>query len=139
MADGGNFDRNLRYSIFGLSSADGTTPIGLWVDPSTHELLVQITGDTITATPEKASSSAVTRVATSTTSATLLASNSSRKKAVIVNDATTNLYVKFGTTATATSFAYLLQPNDTLEEYTYTGRIDGILASSTGSAEVNEM
>lgn len=93
----------------------------------------------VTATPEKASSATLANVSTSTSSATLLASNSARKKAVIVNDSTAILYVKFGTTASATSYSYLLQPNDTLEEVTYTGRIDGILASGTGTARTTEL
>lgn len=138
MANGGNFDRNLRYSVFGLSSGDGTTAIGLWADPSTHELLVKATG-TITTTPEKASTATLTNVSTSGVSATLLASNSARKQAVIVNDASTNLYVKFGATASATSYSYLLQPSDILIETVYTGVIDGILASGTGAARVTEM
>lgn len=93
----------------------------------------------VTATPEKAATATLANEATSTSSATLLASNSSRKKAVIVNDSAANLYVKYGTTASSTSYTYLLQPMDTLEETNYTGRIDGILASGTGNARTTEM
>jgi hypothetical protein len=89
--------------------------------------------------PEKASSDSISRVSTSTTSATILSSNSSRKKAVVVNEAAANLYVKYGTTASATSYSYLLEPNDILEETVFTGRIDAILASGTGNAQVSEM
>lgn len=114
----------------------GSDTSGLVVDLGANND-VTVTG-TVTATPEKASSATLANVSTSTTSATLLASNSARKKAIIVNDSTANLYVKYGTTASATSFSYLLQPYDTLEEYNYTGRIDGILASGTGTARTSE-
>jgi hypothetical protein len=87
----------------------------------------------------KASAATLTNVATSTASAQLLASNSARKKAVVVNEASSNLLVKLGTTASATSYTYLLQPSDTLEELNYTGRIDAILVSGTGTARVTEL
>lgn len=93
----------------------------------------------LTAVPEKASSATIARTATSTTSATVLASNSSRKKAVIINESSAILYVKYGTTASATSYSYMLEPNDTLEETNYTGRIDAILASGTGNAQTTEL
>jgi hypothetical protein len=62
---------------------------------------------------------------------------------VIYNDSLVVMYVKFGTTASATSFTYYLAAGATLELPSspglYTGRIDGILASSTGTARVTEL
>lgn len=101
--------------------------------------VTQPVSGTVTSTPEKASSVTIARVATSTTNATLLSSNSSRKKAVIVNDSNSILYVKYGTTATATSYTYKLQSDDTLEETNYTGRIDGILDTGTGNAQTTDI
>jgi hypothetical protein len=101
--------------------------------------VTQPVSGTVTSTPEKASSVTISRVATSTTSATLISSNSSRKKAVIVNDSTSILYVKYGTTASATSYTYKLQSDDTLEETNYTGRIDGILDTGTGNAQTTDI
>lgn len=86
------------------------------------------------------SSASLSNVSSSATSVTLLSSNSSRKGAVIVNDSTQVLYLKFGTTASATSYTYKLNAGDTLElpRPVYTGRIDGIWASANGNARITE-
>lgn len=83
--------------------------------------------------------STLSNVSGSASSVTLLSANADRVLAVIVNDSTADLYVKFGTTASATSYSYLLGPADTLEVERYTGRIDGIWTSATGAARVTEV
>lgn len=93
----------------------------------------------VTATEAKSGTATETRVATSTTSATLLAANAARLGAVIVNDGPKLLYVKFGTTASATSYTYKLAPDDRVEvPFNFTGRIDAVLASGTGNAQITE-
>ena len=100
-------------------------------------------GDVDVASLPTAATATLSNVATSNASATLLASNAARKGAVIYNDSLVVMYVKFGTTASATSFTYYLAAGATLELPSspglYTGRIDGILASSTGTARVTEL
>lgn len=85
----------------------------------------------------------LSNVASSATSVTVLASNTSRKGAVIVNDSTQILYLKFGATASATSYSYQLAAGETLEipgaNILYTGIIDGIWASANGNARVTEL
>jgi len=84
----------------------------------------------------------LTNVAASATSVTLLAANASRQRIVIVNDSTSNLYIKFGATASSTSFTYLLFQQDTYESPVsgeYLGIIDGIWDSAIGSARISEM
>jgi len=81
----------------------------------------------------------LSNVAASATSVTVLAANTARLKAVFYNDSTVNLYLKFGTTASATSFSYLLNAGMTLEETHYNGIITGIWASATGNARVTEV
>jgi hypothetical protein len=83
----------------------------------------------------------VTSVADAATSATLLAANAARLGATIFNDSTVDLYVKLGTTASATSFTVKLTPGAYYEvPYRYTGRIDGIWASdASGSARITEL
>lgn len=94
---------------------------------------------------QKAPTATLSNVSTSNSSATLLASNTARIGATITNEATTVLYVKFGTTASATSYTVVLAgaasaPYSYYEVPAgYTGRIDGILASSTGTARVTEI
>ncbi len=74
-------------------------------------------------------------------STTLLSLNASRLGVVIVNDSTVDLYVKFGTTASLTSFTYHLYPGQTFADSAgYTGRIDGIWASdASGAARITEL
>lgn len=88
-----------------------------------------------------AAAATLSNVSSSATSVTLVAANTARRGAVIYNDSTAALYVKFGATASATSFTYYVAPGQHLElpTVTYTGVIDGIWASANGSARVTEL
>lgn len=67
---------------------------------------------TVVGAGQASSSSSVTNVAASATNVTLKASNSSRKALYIFNAGTSNLFVKLGATATATtSFSCMVSPN----------------------------
>lgn len=94
---------------------------------------------------QKAATATISRTATSGTTANILAANASRIGATISNEAATVLYVKFGTTASTTSYTVTLAgaasaPYSYYEVPAgYTGRIDAILASSTGQAQVTEI
>jgi len=84
----------------------------------------------------------LSNVAASASSVQLLAANNNRKMGIFVNDSDKNAYIKFGATASTTSFSYLLTPGQTLElpKPTYTGRIDCIWgASVTGSMRITEL
>lgn len=88
-----------------------------------------------------ASSATLSSVASGVSSAQLLASNSSRKGAVIVNTDAYDLYIKYGTTASTSSFTYIVPAGGTWEmtQRVYTGRIDGIWAGDgSGSAYITE-
>lgn len=107
-----------------------------------------ITG-TVTTTPSTSTTPTNTNVNDAATNQTLLASNTSRKGATIYNDSTAVLYVKLGTTATATSFTIALQACTAVGDgsggyyevpFAYTGRIDGIWASDqSGAARITEL
>lgn len=92
-----------------------------------------------------ASAAALTNVANSATSVTVLASNANRKGALFFNDDTAvtgaSLYLKFGATASTTSFTKKLAPQEYYElpEPVYTGIIDGIASAATGSCRVTEI
>jgi hypothetical protein len=104
-----------------------------------NELQVDIVSGGLTIT--RPATATLANVATSTTSATLQASNASRLGWTCYNDSTSSvLYIKYGTTASATSFTVRLDPGGQYVDPTgYTGRIDGILASGTGTARVTEL
>lgn len=89
---------------------------------------------------QRATTATMANVSTSTASATLIASNALRIGATIYNDAAVVLYVKFGSTASATSFVVAMAAASYYEVPAgYTGIITGITASSTGTARVCEL
>lgn len=122
---------NLAVANEALSSISGTdgdyTPHG--VDRKGRLFVTQ-----------KANTSTLASVASSATSVTLLASNSARIAATIYNDSTQVCYVKFGATASSTSFTVPLATNTYYEvPGGYTGIIDGIWVSANGNARVTEL
>jgi hypothetical protein len=86
-----------------------------------------------------ASSSSVNAVSTSGTSATLASASAGRLRIIVVNDSSATLYVKYGTTASASDWTVKLAPDSTLDEDAYTGRIDAVLSTGTGTARVTEL
>lgn len=92
--------------------------------------------------PVLAASATVTRVSASATSITLLSSNEERRGAVFYNDSTSICYLKFGTTASSSSFTVRLtgQSEFVLDSCPiYTGRIDAIWALASGAMQVTEL
>lgn len=75
----------------------------------------------------------------------LLAANTSRKPgSTIANDSTAILYIKLGTGASTTSYMAAVDGKTTVPGIFnvpdgYTGVVNGIWASATGSARVTEM
>ncbi len=75
-------------------------------------------------------------------SVTVLASNANRKGAMIFNDSSASLYLKFGATASTTSFTVLIPGNGYYEvpgPSVYTGIMDGIWSATSGAARVTEV
>ena len=132
-------------SVF-IAVESGSSPaspwgfIGLGVDGSTaRSFLVDSSGRQVVA--QKASGSAVTNVSYSTTNVTLLASNSARLGATVYNDADVDMYLKLGSTASATSFTAIVPPGFYYEvPYGYTGVMDALWAAGgSGAARVTEI
>jgi hypothetical protein len=97
-------------------------------------------GDVDVLTLPKSSTATLSNVAGSASSVTVLASNAARLGASIQNDSSAILYVKFGTTASTSSYTVQMAANSHYEvPFGYTGRIDGIWASAVGNARVTEM
>jgi hypothetical protein len=102
-----------------------------------------IDSGTVTTSPVVSSTATVTQTAlTAATNATVLASNVNRKLAVIfIPTATTAspTYLKFGATASATSFTYKFNTsNHTLEIPIWTGQID-MLSTLAQTVTVTEL
>lgn len=79
-------------------------------------------------------------VAGSVTTVTLLAANAARRTAIFYNDSTSDCYVKYGATASTTSFTYYLPSLGTLsiDGNEYAGLIAGIWISAVGNMRVTE-
>lgn len=79
-------------------------------------------------------------VNSSATNVTLLAANANRRAATVYNDSTQVLYLKYGATASATSFKVAISPNGYFEFPLpiYTGTVDGIWAAANGAARITE-
>lgn len=83
-----------------------------------------------------------TQVADTATSTMLLSANAGRFGATIQNDSSAVLYVKLGTTASATNYTVRLVQYAYFEvPFGYTGRIDGIWATDPddGAARITEL
>jgi hypothetical protein len=94
----------------------------------------------LTTQADQASNATLANVSDTASSTTLLASNAARLAAIIYNDSTVGLYVKYGATASATSFTYFLDAGESYREERYTGVIDGIWESdASGTARVTEL
>lgn len=89
---------------------------------------------------QKAPTSVLTNVAGSATNVTLLASNTARISAVMYNDSTQIAYVKYGTTASSTSFTVPLASGVYYEVVGgYTGQIDAVWVSANGNMRITEI
>lgn len=91
---------------------------------------------------DKSATATLANISAATSSTTLQASNSARKGFSVHNDSSSILYVKFGSTASATSYTVKLIADAYYELPTtsvYTGIITGIWVSATGSARVTEL
>jgi hypothetical protein len=86
-----------------------------------------------------ASNSSVSSVSGSVSSQTFLSSNAARKSFIVYNDSTSTLYLKYGATASNTSYTEKLYSNASYSESGYTGRVDGIWDAATGAVRITEL
>lgn len=91
---------------------------------------------------DKSSTATLSNISSSASSVTLQASNNARKGWVIHNDSTSILYIKFGSSASTTSYTVKLAADGYYElpvTSVYTGIITGIWSSANGNARVTEL
>jgi hypothetical protein len=85
----------------------------------------------------------ITRVAASATNTNLLAVNSSRRDAILYNDSTAKVRVKYGSVAASTDFTFILDAGQAVAlsnfGVVYTGAIDAIWESAAGAMQVTEL
>lgn len=90
-------------------------------------------------TRSNGTTSTLANVSGSASNVTVLASNANRLRAWLYNDSTAAVNVKFGATASATSFTKRLLPNEFFPVEGYTGIIDAIWDSAAGSMRTTEL
>jgi hypothetical protein len=79
-------------------------------------------------------------VASSATNVTVFAANGAARMRTVFNDSTAVLYLKFGATASSSSYTVQLAAGAYYEfpQPVYAGQVDGIWASANGSARTTE-
>jgi epidermal growth factor receptor substrate 15 len=128
------------FKVIGVGMSE-TSHSGVQLSDGTYawrKATVDATGMLIAGTSSSTPTS--TSVAGNASSVQLLAANASRRGATLFNDSTAVMYVKLGTTASATSFTVRLLANAYYEvPFSYNGRIDGIWVSATGNCRLTEL
>lgn len=113
----------------------GLYPTNIYVDETTHRLLVSATISSLP-TVSSATSTAVTVGSTSTS---VLASNSGRKSATLVNDSNETIYLALGASASMNSGIRLNASGGSARVSNYTGAITAICASGSKNLTVVEL
>ena len=111
-------------------------------DPVTAANVVNVTASGgIETIEDRPATATLANVSGSATNVTLRASNALRLGLLLFNDSTASCYVKFGATASATSFTVFLGPGAYYElpHPCYTGIVDGIWTAAAGTMRVTEM
>jgi hypothetical protein len=126
-------DTELRATPVPIS---GTVATGALTDAQLRATPVPISGTvTVGAVPTIAT---VTNVSVGTSSTTLSASNAAKTRVHVYNE-TGTLYVKFGTTASSSSYSVRLTANTAFEIVGYAGLVTAIKASGTTAVLVTEV
>jgi hypothetical protein len=88
------------------------------------------------------SSTVLTNVAASTSAVTILVADAATKGVIIYNDSSAALYIKYGLSASNTSFTYKISGGSNWEMTSspvYTGIITGVWDTATGDARVTKL
>lgn len=107
---------------------------------STNKAIVDAAGGQLVSYA-RPSTSTLTNVSGSATTVSLLASNTAAKLRLAYNDSTATLYLKYGTTASTTSYTVQIPPNGYYEfpQPLYTGAVDGIWSAANGAVRLTEV
>ena len=131
----------------GLPVVDAAAEASLDAIEASATAIAALVAGTLTTKVAGASTATLTTVSAATSSTQLLASNSSARQRIIINDSTATLYVKYGSAASSSSYAWVLPPKSDTTMSTlvlagnelFTGLIHGIWSSATGSATITEV
>lgn len=132
---GGRFDINLGSWL-------GSTAPTVGQKTMANSIPVALASDQTVSvgTGEKSTTATVSAVTAGTSVVTLLAANANRKALIIFNDSGRNIYIKFGTAASATDFTIRMADNSVYELPLpiYTGILTVITAAGSGPVRITE-
>lgn len=116
----------------------GAPPVGTVMCPNDARAL-DCTTDSVSVCGETATA-LVTRVNASITAVTLSAANPARKTAILWNDSTATVNIKFGPAASMADFTWRIGPQSGYElpAPVYVGIISGIWDSANGAMQITE-
>lgn len=154
--NGSQVDPSNRAQVVGCvaNDADGTSCYPVFIGGNGTTAVPSATsadGDSVRAwfsrtgalhTLSTAGTSTKTNTNDSASSAAIVAANTARLAVECFNDSTTILYVNYGSTASATAFTELVQPQSLwrMDEPIYTGAINGIWsADASGASRCTEL
>lgn len=125
-------DANLVPTVTGVSSTDGETPIEIWVNPSTHALLLD-------SSAMYGGASMDTNQVSITTSATLIvAARTTRRSVTVTNLGTTAIYIG-PSGVTTTTGSLLIGTAGAAISIPTTAAVYGIVSSGTQSVSYIEV
>lgn len=96
------------------------------------------TGNPLVSAEKMGPTGTSTNVTVAATSTTLASSSASRRGMIVHNDSSQILYLKYGSTASATSYAFRIEPGThwIMPMPLYSGTVTGIAAAATGTWRV---
>jgi hypothetical protein len=91
--------------------------------------------------PGRVGTATLTNVNGAATTTSLLTANTSRKAVIMHNDSTATLFLKYGATASVTSYTYKIAPDATWEMPSplFAGALDGIWSAANGAVRITEL
>lgn len=115
-----------------------TQPVSI---AATVPISTAATASTTTVLAAQAATATLTNLTSSASNQTALAAQAARKGAMFFNDSTAACFLKFGATASATSYTVKMTAASLFELPTpaYTGQIDVIWASANGALRITEL
>ncbi len=131
-------DTNLGAKADSAASSDTGTFSLIALVKRLLQSLTTISGNTL---KDSVATSACTNVSAAASTTSILASTAGRRAAFFYNDSTSDLFLKLGATASTTSFTVKMPAYSYYEipQPVYTGAVDGIWTTATGSVRITEM
>lgn len=141
-----SIDADGKLEIAGTFSAD--PPVGAATEAKQDTIIGHIDGlETLLTSlvalfsPAVATTATLSNVSSSASNGTLLAENTDRIGVLVQNDSTATLYLKYGATATSSSYTVKMEPGSYWEmpQPIYQGIVDGIWSAANGAARITEL